>query len=558
MKNLKFSVVIVFVLFLVFCLSGTSFSTACGEYNSVNPLSTVDENNDLSDLVLHNCTSMAAGRLATVGGYTMSGHTCDGSYLDFRLEVVPAAKHSPGEFVVIDYPGIPGGESHDVLGKTPIPQVPYTYKWFKTEVPIGNEYQVFIGENTCSSRSELETLTKDTAWLDWFWLPALGLQRGKTAREVVETMGFLVEHYGLRGDAESFLISDPYEAWVMEIPGWTNEWVAERVPDDQVAIHANRLKIQVVDLNDTNNFLASPNLIKLAQDRGFYNPATDGPFNFEKVYSSKSSRESLGNRRREWRMVSLLCPSQNWDPNAIEYPFSVKPEFPISVEWWINNVWRDSYEGTPFDLTKGIAAGPFGNPIRQSIKGLSFERAIATPATCYSWVSQARSWLPDPIGGVFWHSMDSGRNSIYVPFYVGITDTPTCWRTGDMTKFSSDSAWWWFQALDTISQVRYNEIHSTIRESFDAFEKAEFEAQKDVEQQALNLYYQGPFTSNLINPASGRPFSSYTEYLTYYSSSKAEEAKNLAQDMFFSILLKYRDGLPRTTVSSDWMELLKK
>jgi len=498
-----------------------------------------------------NCSSMAAGRLATVDDYTMSGHTCDGG-CDWRLEVIPAAKHKPGDVVVIDYPGMPGGFEHDILGETVIPQVPETYKWFKCEVPLGNEHQVFIGENTCSTRSELQNIDYEDALLDWYWLPALGLQRGETAREVVEVIGALVEEYGLRGSAESYLVSDPLEAWILEIPGCTTEWVAQRVPDGHVHFHANRMRIGVIDLEDPDNFLASPNLITLAQERGFYDPE-EGPFNFEQTYSSPSSRESMGNRLREWRMVSLLCPSVEWDPEAITYPFSVEPDELISVEWWINNVWRDSYEGTQFDLAQGNAAGPFGSPVRQSITGVSYARAIATQNTGYSWVSQSRSWLPDPIGGVVWYSMDSGRNSIYVPFYAGITETPESWRTGDYTYVSWDSAWWGFQIIDTISQIRYRDINADVREVFDAFEKEQFDAQADIEEQALVLY-------NRTKPqAKGKPFESKPceHFLTSYSCDRAEQAEVVCEDMFYSLLVEYRDGRPRTTVSDEWREWLQ-
>lgn len=38
---------------------------------------------------------------------------------------------------------------------------------------------------------------------------------------------------------------------------------------------------------------------------------------------------------------------------------------------------RDSYEGTPFDLTKGIFAGPWGNPTRNYI-----EKSMAPVVRC--------------------------------------------------------------------------------------------------------------------------------------------------------------------------------
>lgn len=493
-----------------------------------------------SDCTKRTCTSFAAGKLATVDGCTMSGHTCDGN-CDFTLEVVPGRTHEPGEMLRIEYPGLPGGIRHIVRGETEIPQVPVTYTYFQIECPIGNEYQVFFGENTCGTRKELRTLSSDEALIDYTQVVVLALQRGKTARETIKIAGELIEKYGLNGSGESFLVSDPNEAWCFEIAGFTNEWVAQRIPDDHVCPHANRMRIGEIDLNNPDYFMASPNLIKTAQEKGFYDPEKDGPFNFAKVYSGN---ESLGNRRREWRMLSLLCPSKEWDPEAIDYPFSVKPDKKISAQWWIDNVWRDHMEGTPYDKTKGMAAGPFGCPGRPRISGVSSERSICTAGSGYTWVSQARAWLPNSIGGVVWFGVDCPRSTCYVPFYVGISQTPKSWRTGDFTKFSEDSARWYFQAIDIFSWLRYNEMHADVRTVFDPIEAKEFAIQDAIEKEAVELYQTHPLLAK--------------DFLTKYSSDCALEAENAARELFYFLIAKYADGRPSTTVSEEWKKILNK
>ena len=71
-------------------------------------------------------------------------------------------------------------------------------------------------------------------------------------------------------------------------------------------------------------------------------------------------------------------------------------------------IMSDSLEGTAFDLTKGLAAGPFGSPDRymgrageHKVAG-NWERPIALFRTSDSYVIQSRSWLPDDRGGVIW------------------------------------------------------------------------------------------------------------------------------------------------------------
>jgi dipeptidase len=356
------------------------------------------------------CSSFAAGKLASIDGSVMAGHTLDGPY-DFRLAKIPSQKYKPGDWVRIDYPGIEGGWKHTVRGETKIPQAPLTCAYFHSDCPIANEYQIFFGENTCRTREELRILSPEVAILDWTQVAKLALQRGKTAREAIKVAGALIERFGLEGEGESFLVADPKEAWCFEIPGYTNEWVAQRIPVDHVCPHANRMRIGEIDLNDPENYMASPNIIKTAQKKGFYDAAKDGVFHFAKVYNDDKNMKDMSNRRREWRLLSLLCPSQKWDPEALIYPFSVKPDKKISAQWWLDSVWRDQLEKTSFDLTKGIAAGPFGCPGRPLLSDMKFERTICIGEMTYSWVSQSRDWLPDSIGGVFWFGMDTPRSN---------------------------------------------------------------------------------------------------------------------------------------------------
>ena len=58
---------------------------------------------------------------------------------------------------------------------------------------------------------------------------------------------------------------------------------------------------------------------------------------------------------------------------------------------------RDHYEGTPYDMTKGLDAGPFGSPLRLrdlafSVdgKGYMWERPISTQQAGFVVVTQSR------------------------------------------------------------------------------------------------------------------------------------------------------------------------
>jgi len=242
-------------------------------------------------------------------------------------------------------------------------------------------------------------------------------------------------------------------------------------------------------------------------------------------------------------MFSLLCPSKEWEIDQ-EFPFSVKPDKKITVRWWIDNVWRDHLEGTLYDKTQEMSAGPFNSPGQFRIQGISSERSICTEGSGYTWVSQARDWLPDCIGGLFWFGVDCPRLTCYVPFYVGISQTPESWQKGDFTKFDPESPRWYFQAIDIFSWLRYRDMHADVREVFGAIEDEQFNKQADIEKIALELYKSDPELAK--------------EFLTSYSTDRALKAEKAAKEVFYDLILRYSDGGPRGTVSEEWLEILKK
>ena len=131
--------------------------------------------------------------------------------------------------------------------------------------------------------------------------------------------------------------------------------------------------------------------------------------------------------RRIWGMFHLLAPSQNFSAEYgnlkmdAPYPFSVKPDKKVSLSD-IMKIMRYMYQGTPYDMTAGIAAGPFGTPDRysggageQQVKG-NWERSIGLFRTSDSYIVQARSWMPAAAGGITWFGSHAAHGTCYVPF----------------------------------------------------------------------------------------------------------------------------------------------
>lgn len=486
------------------------------------------------------CTSIPTGRLASVDGSVMTSHTDDCGYCDPILYYRPAADYSEGTMrEVYSGHGFRSiGDSRyslpDLRGE--IPQVSHTYAYFEGSYGIMNEHQVALGETTTGGRRELRNAD---AWFNIVSLSQVALERAATAREAIQIMGELAEEYGYCDSGECLTVADANEVWQFEIfgPGilWTQGddapgavWAAQRIPDDHCGVSANRARIGEIDLSNPDYFMASSNVYTLAEEMGWWDPST--PFVYYEAYGPK---DSPYNWRREWRVLSLLAPSLNLDPYANRYPFSVKPDQKVSLDT-LNQIQRDHYEGTEFDLTKGLAAGPFGTPDRWATSGAmgSWERAISIFRAAYTWTSQSRSWLPDMIGGVLWFGADTPHATVYVPIYCGATESPESYAKGNTTQFDSTAAWWVYDFVENFANLKYSYMIEDIKAKQAEIEGREYRMQTAVEAAAVKMYEQ--------DPELARTF--ITNYTVQNANDVVEEYWKFAE----SLIVKYNDGYLNT------------
>jgi dipeptidase len=433
---------------------------------------------DLSDPLLTGdaCTSILIGRDASADGSTMTTHTCDCGTCDWTWRHVPSADHKPGAvrkiYHISQYKTWPPTEGlkWDLVEKDftglEIPQVAHTYAYHHGMFGYMNEKQVAIGESTIGCQRKLQNPTP-SAKLDLSMLTLLAMERSATAREAIQVIGSLAETYGygFHDDGEMLAIADPREVWMFEImpvgPLWTPEsgkpgavWCAQRVPDDEVSVCPNESRIGEIDLDNKDFFMASPNAVSLAVDMGFYDPKSGKPFSWKKAYSpvEGGAVSSQGRRSRLWRFFDLVAPSKKFKPETpnMDFPFSVKPDKKISVQD-VMAITRDKSQGTIFDPVMGIRGGPFKNP--HYYRGT---RLISVPNVEYTTLTQCRSGLPDPIGGIVWIALGVQDTSCYIPFYAGASEMPKAFAVGDHFVFSRDSARWAFDYVDFHVQVAYN------------------------------------------------------------------------------------------------------
>lgn len=455
------------------------------------------------------CTTITVGRLATSDGSVMTSHTDDSHRTRSWLDMVPAKDHPEGSTVQMyvrkpydslampTYQHIPIGE---------IPQVSHTYAYINTAYPSMNQHQLAIGETTFGGR---ESLQSEEGLIDCQRLCQLMLERTTNARDAIKLTGELTKKYGWIDAGEMLTIADKKEVWHLEIvgPGRGNVgsiWVAQRVPDDHISVGANGSRIREINLDDPDYFMASENVFQVAIDSGWWNPE-NGPFEFCYAYSP-SSRETFSTRRREWRVLSLAAPSLNLHPNSENYPFSVKPDEPITKEKMVE-IFSDYFEGTDFNFIKDLTwvnadgeveISPLANPFMPYDMNKLFkinggwgwrgERTIARWYTMYATITQSRDWLPDEIGGVVWLAWDNVATSVYTPIYSNITEVNKYFKTpGRIHGYTYDSAWWAFNRLGTLTAQRWGDMRHDVRAVWDPMQAELFTNQEKIETQALEL-----------------------------------------------------------------------
>ena len=150
------------------------------------------------------------------------------------------------------------------------------------------------------------------------------LPRVKTAREGVELLAKVIEE---KGSAEGNVVvfADQNETWYMEILSG-HQYVAVKVPEDKYAVFANTYYLGHVDLNDTENVIASKDVEKVAKESGNYKTDKDGNFHIAKSYGPEKYAE--GDRSRTYAGITLLDPDSKVTYEDDEYELFRSPTDP--------------------------------------------------------------------------------------------------------------------------------------------------------------------------------------------------------------------------------------
>jgi dipeptidase len=503
----------------------------------------------LPDQITNACTNFLITKGASKDGSVMITYSADSHVLYGELYYWPSRNWPAGSLL-----DIYEWDTGKYLGK--IPQIAHTF----SVVGNMNQNQVSIGETTFGGRSEL---ADSLGIIDYGSLIYITLQRAKNAREAIFTFSQLVSDYGYASSGESFSISDPDEVWLLELigkgPGKKGAvWVARRIPDGYISGHANHPRITTFPLADGKKSITSKELNKIynpevetvyaydvfevARSYGWFKGA-DKDFSFSDTYAPL---DFSGARFCEARVWSGFNKVNSQMGQYLDYamgenlknrmPLWIKPDKQLDLKDVIGMM-RDYYQNSPMDMTKDPGAGPYGStvrwrPMQWTVDGVKYinERAISTQQTGFSFVSQSRSWLPDPVGGIIWFGVDDTYYTVYSPMYCGITEVPESFAVGngDMMTFSDNAAFWVFNQVTNFAYTRTRLLIGDLQSKQKQLEEGYITETVNIDKEAAGLYKNDQVAA--------------VKYLTDYSVKAGNNTVSQWKDLYKFLFTKYLDG----------------
>ncbi len=492
------------------------------------------------------CSAVYVGKDVSTDGTTIlarSEDQGDGGY-NKMFRVVPRETKA-GRYMVDT------GEDENGF-KVPLPKTTYKYtevvdNSFEGDGPYPgictNEYGMSISGTVSASPSE--AYEKVDPFVEYGLreaiLPALIACQTKTAKEAVLKIAELVDKYGSK-EGNILYMADKKEAWIIEIYGG-HQYAAMKMPTDKVAVFGNQYMIDVVDQNDTENYIFSKDLFTTIDKVGNV-VKEDGKYNL--VKSISGPREEYSNMRT-WIGHKILAPSTIGEYNNDEfYPLFYSPDKKVSP-LTVMDIYRNRYEGTKFDMN-----------LPENVE----RRPIATTRQSQIHVVQIMPNMPREMSAVQWLALGNAEHSVFIPTFSGITDTHSAYKV-DGNSYDPSGAYWQFKRVCGVAetdrahlgastkdywkleeQMMYKQMQKEIKKVADLYKKSPKKARtyvtklgKDMTQNQLNnseKLFNGVFTTLIenINDRNGKRMQTFaadtrlTKGANYYGYSVKKSGKS--------------------------------
>ncbi len=418
------------------------------------------------------CTTIIAGRSMTADGAMMLGRSEDYDVMEAKnLEIYPDRPQGPKEFVALDSDfrcELP----ESALGYTALAPFCMRGTWgsagYNTAgVGMSATESIFSNEKALAADPLVPAGVAENSVFN-ITIPYI-----RSAREGVQRLGMLIEKYG---SAEGFGVGfiDGDEMWYLETAAG-HRWLACRIPEDVYFVSGNQSRFREYDPDDSENFMASKDLIDFARQSGLYDGQS--PFDFHEAYARDAELDTTYNYPRVWGLQQLFTPSIQNDVAKNTFPVYARADQPISLSD-MRRAFRFHYQGTEHD--------PYlhSNP-REPYRPVSIYRTQQTH------ILHVRPDLPPAIGRINYVAIGMAALGVFLPFYQGITSIPHAYTIG-IDHSSHESAYWRLRKVQTLAMVDFNAYAPIVQEAYRQLEEELDQRQREMETQYLAIYQHQP------------------------------------------------------------------
>lgn len=380
---------------------------------------------------------------------------------------------------------------------------------------------------------------------------------------LVEKLAAIIDTYG-SGECNSFTISDANEVWDFETLSG-HQYVAMKMPDDKVSVNPNIVVMNEIDVSDTENVVASANLISLPLENGFLVSSQQGKvaddqitkIDIQKTYGS----EDFGNGQyfRYWQGVNYLN-------EELSQSVSVERDGEAAPEGPFNMLFEADHQLTTYEVLRLLACRGEGteyaadNNPEKNPNGT----AIGNERQAECHVFEIRSDMPEALATIQWQTMSRAEFSVYLPYYSNLlTDTSDIFQTEyspsikDIEEVLDDedfpaetSAYWVFTAINDLCDNDRERYGANVKLYWENYQKALIEQQEAVDEAMTALYEKNPELAEqaataLAKGVSEEAFANAKTILTeLWAFVKADQAGELTEEDVFTPSVLTENKMP--------------
>ncbi|MDR2670648.1 MAG: C69 family dipeptidase, partial [Oscillospiraceae bacterium] len=444
------------------------------------------------------CTSFYLGKGTTENGAVIWGRSEDISARYAKLyRVHPAETHEEGEYYVSStgfrwpYPAQTLRYTYvadSVLNQGYTPE-PYAEAGINEKnVAISATVTLSGGQSVITGGSGLDPhVSARNGGLAETDLTSVVLMQATSARNAVELIAKVVDTVGAAG-REGFMVSDPNEVWYMQLLSG-HQYVAVKAPADKIGFSPNMTGN--VDISDTENVVASPGLVSVAQQAGTLKLDEAG---FIKIADSYASRPGSVSGRL-WLGANYLHDEETANAltaGYISYFQDPRPEKNYTLYEALRLL---AYRGEGTAKDAGTATGN--------------SAGIGNDGTVEAHVFETRDNMPAPLATVEWLSVAPPEFGVYLPFYGAlVTETYEMYGQPDTAAYSdadpdANSVYWVFRELYTlckgprgVTELGSRELRTRygagVQAFWERYQKSLIAQQADVDAAMVEIYEHNP------------------------------------------------------------------